>query len=59
MIHSIPFNWLIRSTPNNLMRIKRKSKLFCFNNLLFVHVLNRRRKKDIEEIEIEAYSSKV
>lgn len=59
MIHSVKFVWQIKAHPNLLINIKRKSKLFSFNNLLFVHTLNRRRKKDVEEIDIEAYSTKI
>lgn len=59
MIHSVRFLWTIKATANQLMKIGRKSKLFAFNNLMFVHTLNRRRAKDVEEVEIEAYSSKV
>lgn len=59
MIHAVLFSWTIKSKPNLLIPIKRKSKLFAFNNLMFVHTLNRRRTKDVEEIEIQAYSSKV
>lgn len=59
MIHSVRFLWTVVSHPNNLMKIARKSKLYGFNNLFFVFTLNRRRKKNIEEVEIEAYSSKV
>lgn len=59
MIHSVRFLWTIKSTANSLLKIKRKSKLYAFNNLMFVYSLQRKRKKNIEEIEIEAYSSKV
>lgn len=59
MIHSVRFLWTVKASANQLMKIKRKSKLFSFNNLMFVFTLNRRRSKDVEEVEIEAYSSKV
>lgn len=59
MIHSVRFVWQVKEHPNLLMKIKRKSKLFSFNNLMFVYSLNRRRKKDVEEIDIEAYSTKI
>lgn len=59
MIHAVKFLWTIRAHPNDLMKVKRKSKLFSFNNLMFVFALNRRRAKDVEEVEIEAYSSKI
>lgn len=59
MIHAVKFNWIVEDHPNLLMKIKRKSKLFAFNNLLFVYSLNRRRKGDVEEVEIEAYSTKI
>lgn len=59
MIHSVRFLWTIKGKANKLMKIGRKSKLFSFNNLLFVYSLNRVRRRDEEEIEVEACSSKV
>lgn len=59
MIHAIKFQWSVKDHPNLLIKIKRKGKLFAYNNYLFVHTLNRKRQGDIEEVEIEAYSSKV
>lgn len=59
MVHATKFTWSIKAHPNSLMNVRRKSKLFSFNNLFFVFSLNRSLKKDVEEITIEAYSSKV
>lgn len=59
IIHAVKFRWTVKDHPNKLMAIQRKSKLFSFNNLLFVFTLNRRRKGEVEETEIEAYSTKV
>lgn len=58
-IHAVKYLWQIKDHPNRLIKIKKKSKLYSHNNFMFVVVLNRRRKKDIEEIEVEAYTSKV
>ena len=59
MIHAVKFHWTIKAHPNELMKIKRKSKLFSFNRLMFVFSLNRSRSKTVEEVEIEAYSTQV
>lgn len=60
MIHAVIFSWIIKDDANLLIKIKKKSKLFAFNNLLFVKTLNRsKRSRKVEEVEIEAYSSKV
>lgn len=59
IIHAVRFVFEIKAHPNNLMNIKRKSKLFAFNNLMFVFSLNRRRKRDVEDIEIEAYTTRI
>lgn len=59
MIHAVRFVWTIKSDPNSLMKIKRKSKLHAFNTLLFVFKIQRSRRRNVEEIEIEALSTKV
>lgn len=59
VIHAVKFHWTIKAHPNELMKIKRKSKLFSFNRLMFVFSLNRSRSKTVEEVEIEAYSTQV
>lgn len=60
MLRAVIFTWTIKDDSNLLLKIKKKSKLFAFNNLLFVKTLNRTKKsRKVEEVEIEAYSSKV
>lgn len=59
MIHAVRFVWTIKSDPNSLLKIKRKSKLHAFNTLLFVFKIQRSRRRNVEEIEIEALSTKV
>lgn len=60
MIHAVIFTWIIKDDSNLLIKIKKKSKLSAFNNLLFVKTLNRSKKsRKVEEVEVEAMSSKV
>lgn len=59
IIHAVKFVLNIKDYSVLLTKIKKKSKLFSHNNYMFVFSNNRRRQKDIEEIDIEAYSSKV
>lgn len=59
IIHAVRFTWIIKGHPQNFTNITRKSKLFSFGNLSFVFSLNKKRRKNIEEIEIEAYSTKI
>lgn len=59
IIYAVKFQFIIKDHPNLLIKLKRKSKLFAHNNFMFVFALNRKREGDIEEVEVEAYSSKV
>lgn len=56
MIRSVLYTWSVEGYVSDFLSIHRKSKLFAYNNYMIVKSLNRKQKRDMEEIEIEARS---
>lgn len=59
LVHAVYFIFSLRDLPGRLQKVTRKSKLFAYNNFMFVKSLNRQREGEIEEVEVEAASTKV